>query len=67
MHKMKKFVQKNVKIIDIDNDEWQGRVIGLDYAINNDTEYDELILKPSEQRSGVVSFFENEIKSIEVI
>lgn len=67
MHKMKKFVQKNVKIIDIDNAEWQGRVIGLDYAINNDTEYDELILKPLEQRNGVVSFFENEIKSIEVI
>lgn len=67
MHKMKKFVQKNVKIIDIDNAEWQGRVIGLDYAINNDTEYDELILKPSEQRNGVVSFFENEIKLIEVI
>lgn len=66
MHKMKKFVQKNVKIIDIDNAEWQGKVIGLDYAINNDTEYDELILKP-EQRTGVVSFFENEIKSIEVI
>lgn len=65
---LRKFIGKNVKIIDIDNKTWLGKATSLDLAINSDEmDYDELSLKPDDVIAGEIVFPENEIKSIEVI
>ena len=64
---LKEYVNKKVKIIDIDDKEWKGKVMSVDLAVNyDDIEYDELDLK-IDGRDGVVAFPENEIISIEII
>ena len=64
---LKEYVNKKVRIIDIDDNEWKGKITSVDLAINyDDIDYDELDLK-IDGRDGVVAFPKNEIKSIEII
>ena len=63
----KKYINKKVKITDIDDKEWIGEATSIDLAINyDDVEYDELDLEIN-GLSSIIAFPENEIKSIEII
>ena len=63
----KKYINKKVKITDIDGKEWIGEATSIDLAINyDDVEYDELGLEIN-GLSSIIAFPENEIKSIEII
>ena len=64
---LKKYINKKVKIIDINDKEWIGVATSIDLAINyDDVEYDELDLEIN-GLSSIIAFPENEIKSIEII
>jgi len=64
---LKKYINKKVKIIDINDKEWIGEATSIDLAINyDDVEYDELDLEIN-GLSSIIAFPENEIKSIEII
>lgn len=65
---LRKYVGKQVKIIDVDNKTWIGKATALDLAINyDDIDYDELSLKVEGYETTEFAFPENEIKSIEII
>lgn len=64
---LKQYVNKTVKIIDIDDKVWIGKATSVDLAINyDDIDYDELDLE-IDGLSSIIAFPENEIKSIEII
>ena len=64
---LKKYINKKVKIIDVNDKEWIGVATSIDLAINyDDIEYDELDLEIN-GLSSIIAFPENEIKSIEII
>ncbi|MDY6658298.1 hypothetical protein SRC06_03475 [Clostridioides difficile] len=58
------YLNKNVKIVDIDNKIWHGYVKTYTPVIDSDDEVEEIGLK---QKDCLISFQEDEIKSIEVI
>ncbi|EGT3685962.1 TPA: hypothetical protein ACMU21_002958 [Clostridioides difficile] len=58
------YMSEKVKIIDIDNKEWIGYVKTYTPAIDSDNEINEIGLK---QEDCLISFQEDEIKSIEII
>ncbi len=62
-----KFFQKRVKIIDVDNKEWEGYVLTYTPKIDTDDElYDEIGLR-SDKDNLLYNFADNEIKHIEEI
>lgn len=64
---LKQYVNKTVKIIDIDDKVWIGKATSVDLAINyDDIDYDELALE-IDGLSSIIAFPENEIKSIEIM
>lgn len=62
--KLWEFVCKDVKIIDINDKEWQGRCEGYTQALDNDNNLASITVDTSE---GCICFYENEIKSIEEV
>lgn len=61
------FLEKKVKIIDINNKEWHGYVLTYTPKIDTEDElYDEIGLR-SEEDNLLYAFRENEIKSIEEV
>ena len=61
---LKQYFQKDVKLIDADNKEWTGRVTNYEYADENYEEKECIDLKTN---GKYIVFYEDEIKSIEVI
>lgn len=62
--KLWEFACKNVKIIDINDKEWQGHCEGYTQALDNDNNLASITVDTSE---GCICFYENEIKSIEEV
>lgn len=62
--KLWEFAHKYVKIVDIDNKEWQGYCIGYTQPLDNENNVASITVDTIE---GGICFYENEIKSIEEI
>lgn len=62
--KLWEFVCKDVKIIDINDKEWQGHCEGYTQALDNDNNLASITVDTSE---GCICFYENEIRSIKEV
>ena len=61
---LKQYFQKDVKLIDVDNKEWTGRVINYEYADENYEKKECIDLKTNNK---YIVFYKDEIKSIEIL
>lgn len=63
---LKTLVDKKVRIIDIDGQEFLGMVTDYDYPEDNEPEEESIIIE-DELRSQSIMFYGREIKSLEII
>lgn len=63
---LEEYVGKRVKIIDIEDKEFIGKVIGFTQALDNEPEIDEINIK-DENSNRLYGILKTEIKGIEVL
>lgn len=66
MKSLKEYFNKTVKIVDIDNQEFNGYVETYTPAIDSDDEVEEIAIKPK-GLNNLIGFNAHEIKSIKVV
>ena len=62
-----KFLNKKVKILDIDNIEHIGFILGYTTALNNENNEWSIDVFPSKSSNSGIELYQSEIKNIEVV
>ena len=64
MDNLRRYWGKSVRLLDIDDDEWTGFVVGYTDSNNNPEEEESIDIRVD---NSLIMFFPDEIKSIEVL